>query len=168
MAQLKQFWTAGGVQKVAVDPQQAGPNGWILNFQASSDWVGSFVLAYNAQPSNVVPSGTPTAAQLTNATWVDYPSAVLGITASAGAPIFVPKSGTKTVIVGVPIFPLYAVVTYTAGSMTVNGISYVAPNTSSQTALLSMLTLDTVPVYYPDDLTLALQFAKDNQPATLP
>ena len=168
MAQVKQFWTAGGVQKVAVDPQQAGPNGWILNFQASSDWVGSFVLAYNAQPSNVVPSGTPTAAQLTNAVWSDYANATVGYAAPAGTPIVLSKGAVKTVIVPAPVYPLYANVTWTSGSMTVNGISYVAPVTAGQTALLSMLTLDTVPVYYPEELGLLLQFAKDQQPATLP
>ncbi len=144
-----------GVTRLA-HHRTGGTGGWLFVFVPSSDWVGSIILKKNtAAPSTI---GSPSSSNLTAVAYTDQiqnTPAQGGVrTVSAGVPI----TGAKAIVVPLPDYTVWADVAWQAGSMTVQALSYDAQPVTTA-ANLSQLTIDAVPLGYPEDLAFQLRLA---------
>ncbi len=155
--QQKAFINSTGVVRLA-HSRTSGSGGWLMMFVPSSDWNGLIVLKKNTAAPSTIPQ-TPRSGDLTTTAYYDNiqntPAQGGMTTVTAGTPL---SGGSRTLIIPLPDYSVWADATVNAGSMAVTVLSYDAPLVLTA-ANLSQLTIDAVPIAYPDDLAFQLQLA---------
>ena len=132
------------------------PNGIILTLSPGAGYLGTVKLQED--------QGPPGAQNLVDLAWTTVPGAQVpgvGGTQAAGTPIGVSGTAVQCVLPS-PRYDVYVTVLVpsVAGTLSVTGSAAPpSPTQMGQTALLSGLTFDKVPVNVPDDLAFQLEAA---------
>lgn len=160
MAMSGMYLNASGVYKVPRPAEVMVAQGWKIQLTPTADWSGS--LTFNRNSTAQVGDGLITSL-ITGCPFYyasNQQQATTGMAVSTASTWLVPFIG----------YELYLSVTQTSGTGAVQVL--VNPITPIQSTLpvVTLAQIDLkqgIPLHYPDDLTMQLQLAADNQPTSV-